>query len=198
MLRFRRDRVATTPSASTGTGHRRRGPARPPRNALRRFTFVRHHDTSMASSRPVLTEAPAAHNQAALGTARSIPGRALASSMLDSPYQGSRTGLTPPISTPVPSTPAQALALRARAFATTPPSWHPTEGSGTINQTRPTTRGGSTSSVRRGATADGRSDRRGSLRGRRPGLPRTAPSAAPAVPGERGGQVRGADRTGRR
>jgi hypothetical protein len=105
MLRFRRDRVATTPSASTGIGHRRRGPARPPRNALRRFTPVRHHDTPMASSRPALTEAPAAHNKAALGTARSIPGRALASSMLDSPCQGSRTGLTPPISTPVPSTP---------------------------------------------------------------------------------------------
>ena len=105
MLRFRRDDVATTPSASTGIGHRRRGPARPPRNALRRFTLVRHHNTPMASSRPALTEAPAAHNQAALGTARSIPGRALASSMLDSPCQGSRTGLTPPISTPVPSTP---------------------------------------------------------------------------------------------
>ena len=42
------------------------------------------------------------------GTARSIPGRALASSVLDSPCQGSRTGLTPPISTSVPSTPAQA------------------------------------------------------------------------------------------
>jgi hypothetical protein len=53
---------------------------------------------------------------------------------------------------------AQALALRARAFATTPASWHPTERSGTINQTRPTTRGGSTSSVRRGATANGRSE----------------------------------------
>jgi hypothetical protein len=105
MLRFRRDDVATTPSATTGIGHRRRGPARPPRNALRRFTLVRHHNTPMASSRPALTEAPAAHNQAALETARSIPGRALASSMLDSPYQGSRTGLTPPISTPVPSTP---------------------------------------------------------------------------------------------
>src|SRR5450755_2126887 len=46
------------------------------------------------------------------GTARSIPGRALASSVLDSPYQGSRTGLPPPISTSVPGTPA--FALRAR------------------------------------------------------------------------------------
>src|SRR5438874_780901 len=35
-------------------------------------------------------------------------GRALASSVLDSPCQGSRTGLTPPISTPVPSTPGGA------------------------------------------------------------------------------------------
>ena len=58
MLRFRRDRVATTPSASTGIGHRRCGPARPPRNALRRFTLVRHHDTPMASFRPALTETP--------------------------------------------------------------------------------------------------------------------------------------------
>ena len=48
------------------------------------------------------------------GAARSIPGRALASSVLDSPCQGSKTGLPPPISTSVPSTPTQALALRAR------------------------------------------------------------------------------------
>src|SRR5438270_1667545 len=38
--------------------------------------------------------------------------RALASSVLDSPYQGSRTGLTPPISTSVPSTPV----LRAKTL----------------------------------------------------------------------------------
>jgi hypothetical protein len=57
MLRFRRDRVANTPSATTGTGHRRCEPARPPRNALRRFTFVRHHDAPMASFRPALAEA---------------------------------------------------------------------------------------------------------------------------------------------
>ncbi len=48
------------------------------------------------TSRPVATSRQRA--------ARSIPGRALASSMLDSPCQGSRTGLTPPISTSVPST----------------------------------------------------------------------------------------------
>src|SRR5450755_1685408 len=103
-LRLCRDRVATTPSVSIGIGHRRCETARPPRNALRRFTFVRHHDTPMAFSRPALTEAPAAHHQAALGTARSIPDRALASSVLDSPYQSSKTGLPPPISTSVPST----------------------------------------------------------------------------------------------
>ena len=57
-LRFRRDRVATTPSASTGTGHCRCGTARPPRNALRHFTFVRHHHAPMASSRPALTATP--------------------------------------------------------------------------------------------------------------------------------------------
>ena len=41
-------------------------PARPPRNALRRFTFVRHHDAPMASFRPALTEAPQ-RQPAALG-----------------------------------------------------------------------------------------------------------------------------------
>ena len=44
------------------------------------------------------------------GTARSIPGRALASSVSGSPCQGPGTGLPPPISTSVPGTPA-ALAL---------------------------------------------------------------------------------------
>src|ERR1035438_7424092 len=57
-LRLCRDRVATTPSVSEGIGHRRCETTRPPRNALRRFTFVRHHDTPMASSRPALTETP--------------------------------------------------------------------------------------------------------------------------------------------
>jgi hypothetical protein len=47
--------------------------------------------------------------------ARSIPSRALASSMLDSPCQGSRTGLTPPISTSVPSTLAPLAATRLRS-----------------------------------------------------------------------------------
>jgi hypothetical protein len=48
-------------------------------------------------------------------TARSIPSRALASSVSGSPCQGPGTGLPPPISTSVPGTLApQALALRAR------------------------------------------------------------------------------------
>ncbi len=76
------------------------------------------------TSRPVATSRQRA--------ARSIPGRALASSMLDSPCQGSRTGLTPPISTSVPSTPAPA-ALRATS-ATRPPRSHP-------NRYPPTNRG---------------------------------------------------------
>ena len=64
--------------------------------------------------------------------ARSIPGRALASSMLDSPCQGSRTGFTPPISTSVPGTPVIGVALRARLDG--PPSGdgvaeHPLGGS---------------------------------------------------------------------
>ena len=32
-----------------------------PRNALRRFTLIRHHDAPMASFRPALTEAPQRH-----------------------------------------------------------------------------------------------------------------------------------------
>jgi hypothetical protein len=64
--------------------------ARPPRNALRRFTFVRHHDAPMASFRPALTEAPAAPKPAALGTARSIPSRALATIGVGFPLSGSR------------------------------------------------------------------------------------------------------------
>jgi len=35
-----------------------RGQLAHPRNALRRFTFVRHHDASRASFRPALTETP--------------------------------------------------------------------------------------------------------------------------------------------
>ncbi len=72
-LRLCRDRVATTPSVSTGIGHRRCVAARPPRNALQRFTFVRHHDTPMASSRPALTETPQ-RTTSRTGAARSIPG----------------------------------------------------------------------------------------------------------------------------
>jgi hypothetical protein len=89
-----------------------RGRLTHPRNALRRFTFVRDHDTPMASFRPALTETPAAHNQAALEAARSIPGRALASSVSGSPYQGPGTGLPPPISTSVPGTPPPRYARR--------------------------------------------------------------------------------------
>jgi hypothetical protein len=45
------------PPAPTGTGHRHRRPARPPKDALRRFTLVRHHRAPTASFRPALTEA---------------------------------------------------------------------------------------------------------------------------------------------
>jgi hypothetical protein len=40
------------PPIPTGTGHRCREPARPPKDALRRFTLVRNHNASTASSRP--------------------------------------------------------------------------------------------------------------------------------------------------
>ena len=78
-----------------------RGRLAHPRNALRRFTFVRHHNASMASFRPALTEAPQ-RRTSRTGAARSIPGRALASSMLDSPYRAPVQDFTPPISTSVP------------------------------------------------------------------------------------------------
>ena len=52
------------------------------------------------------------------GAARSIPGRALASSVLDSPCQGSKTGLPPPISTSVPGTPATPRGYAARLATT--------------------------------------------------------------------------------
>jgi beta-1,4-mannosyl-glycoprotein beta-1,4-N-acetylglucosaminyltransferase len=57
-LRFRRDRVATTPSTSTGIGTSPLRDGSPTKDALRHFTLVRHHDTPMASSRPALTEIP--------------------------------------------------------------------------------------------------------------------------------------------
>src|SRR6185437_15960366 len=77
------------------------------------FTSVRHHNASTASFRPALTEAPAAQ-PAALGTARSIPGHALAFDV-EFPLSGSRSGLTPPISTSVPGTPQ--LAYGSPVFA---------------------------------------------------------------------------------
>jgi hypothetical protein len=56
-LRFRRDRVATTPSARQVQGIAAAGQLAQPRNALRRFTLVRDHSASIASFRPALTEA---------------------------------------------------------------------------------------------------------------------------------------------
>ncbi len=49
------------------------------------------------------------------GTARSTPGRALASSVLGSPCQGPRTGLPPPISNAMPGTPPVAPAAPGTA-----------------------------------------------------------------------------------
>jgi hypothetical protein len=59
------------------------------------------------------------------GIARSIPGRALASSVSGSPRQGPGTGLPPPISTSVPGTPVIAVALRAPARRRPRPSQPP-------------------------------------------------------------------------
>jgi hypothetical protein len=81
--------------------------------------------------------------------ARSIPSRALASSMLDSPCQGSRTGLTPPISTSMPST---LDPLRPTGFATRRPACRTT----TAQQTTRTYT--ATSSVHGGATASVHAD----------------------------------------
>jgi hypothetical protein len=57
-LRFRRDDVAITPSARQVSGIAARSRLTQPRNALRRFTLVRHHHAPMASFRPALTETP--------------------------------------------------------------------------------------------------------------------------------------------
>src|SRR6185437_6688127 len=86
------------------------------------FTSVRHHNASTASFRPALTEAPAAQ-PAALGTARSIPGHALAFDV-EFPLSGSRSGLPPPISTSVPGTPTPRPSglSSATTAASTPPS----------------------------------------------------------------------------
>ena len=67
------------------------------------------------------------------GTARSIPGRALASCMPGSPYQGPGTGLPPPISTSVPGTPEKPFALRAQAFPSTAAAYLNPDRSGNIN-----------------------------------------------------------------
>ena len=104
-LRFRRDHVANTPSGPTGTGHRCWRPAHPPKGRLTAL-----HSRSrprriygFLQTRP--HGSPRSANPAALGTARSIPGRALASSMSGSPCQGPGSGLPPPISNVMPSTP---------------------------------------------------------------------------------------------
>jgi hypothetical protein len=57
MQRFRRDRVATTPPARQVSGIAAERQLTQPRNALRRFTLVRHHGAPMASFRPALTGA---------------------------------------------------------------------------------------------------------------------------------------------
>ena len=92
------------PWITTGTGHRRCGTARPPRTpygASLSFATTTH---LWPLPDPPSRKIPAAQ-PAALGTARSIPGRALASSVSGSPCQGPGTGLPPPISTSVPGTP---------------------------------------------------------------------------------------------
>ena len=58
----------------------------------------------MASFRPALTETPQ-RPTGRTGIARSIPDRALASSMSGSPCQGPGSGLPPPISNVMPGTP---------------------------------------------------------------------------------------------
>jgi len=95
------------------------------------------------------------------GIARSIPGRALASSVLDSPCQGSKTGLPPPISTSVPGTPDRALALRARPSRRQPRGKPSKPGSGTIRPAHQPSRSGATSSRRGGAKRSRRSQRLG-------------------------------------
>lgn len=85
----------------------------PPRNALRRFTFVRHHNAPTASFRPALTEARP--RQTTTPTDRPVhSGPRPCSSMLGSPCQGPSTGLTPPISTSCPAHPPPPSGRRLR------------------------------------------------------------------------------------
>jgi hypothetical protein len=176
MLRYRRDRVATTPSATTGTGHRRCGTARPPRNALRRFTFVRDHDTPWPLPDPPSRKLRSATSRT--GTARSIPGRALASSVLDSPCQGSRTKLAPPISTSVPSTPDLAARLCAGAIGL--PSRRDLVGALALGRDPATARRVRSSAVNPGRTARARSMNSSTAAGG--AKPPTATRTSPGTP----------------
>jgi hypothetical protein len=143
MLRFRRDDVATTPSVSTGIGHRRRGPARPPRTpygASLSFATTTH---LWPLPDPPSRKPPQRITKPHWGPPGQFRDRALASSVLDSPCQGSRTGLTPPISAPVPSTPTNPFALRAQVFASTAASSHHRRYKATSTPKQPTRRAGS-------------------------------------------------------
>lgn len=123
-LRFRRDHVANTPSGPTETGHRCWRPAHPPKGRLtalhsrsrRRHTYgflqTRPHGSSAAQ--PGRTEA-----------ARSIPDRALASSISGSPCQGPGSGLPPPISNVMPGTPLRPTASAPRRQRAGENRWPP-------------------------------------------------------------------------
>jgi hypothetical protein len=104
-LTLRRDQVTTTPAdPTTGTGHRRRTSARASGERLTalHLRWPPRCTYGVLQTRP--DGSPSSAHQAALGTAPSIPSRTHASSILDSPCQGSRSGLPPPISNVCAST----------------------------------------------------------------------------------------------
>jgi hypothetical protein len=103
--RFRRDRVATTPP---GSNNRSRASPLEDGSPLRgtpygaSLSFATTTHLRPPSDPP--SRKPRSAKPGRTGTARSIPGRALAFDV-GFPLSSSRTGLTPPISTSVPGTP---------------------------------------------------------------------------------------------
>ena len=121
-LRFRGDPVANTPAAPTGIGHRCHEPAHPANGRLTALHFRSRPPRTYGFFQTRPHGSPPTPNQQRRPAARSIPGRALASSMLGSPCQGPRTGLPPPISTTclAHSPSAYGLSSATTAHATPP------------------------------------------------------------------------------
>ena len=114
-LRFRRDRVATTPSdPTTGIGHRRCEPARPSEERLTALHFRSppRRIYGLLQTRP--RGNPAARDQAALEPPGQFRAAPLPLRCWIPPVRAPGQDFTPPISTSVPSTPRPPLRGRLR------------------------------------------------------------------------------------